>query len=655
MALNYCIQISSEEACYQDVQTIEKAYQQNFKTAVSFLYSHPSFPVTLSVNGVVLSWIKKTHPEVIEVLRELLVRKQIELLGGGYYSPVFPLLFPVDRSGQIEKLTTTLREITGKRPTGISIFYDIWDPSLISTFQSCGMEYIILDSTLIPSNKSSYLPLIVSEQGRSLKVISSYKNLLPLENESGEDYVKRLAVTDKNSSNQIAVLPFKFSDFVKFIKSDAGKYLTALLDKEDQTDVLFTLPAVYLKKATSFIRSYIPAGMNFEAAQWAKKAFVKSENKSRFPITIHDYLNTYTENKKLCDRMMFISMLISQCHGGDKVRKHAASDKLWQAQSGYNFINVPSGSPAIAEQRQNAYKNLNEAELLIRQCKNQPFQESFTSYDYNTDGLNEYLFQMENLNAVIDRKGGIVEELDSIVSFYNYAASLSRLENFDGCRDFYNRGLFVEHLLDDNDFETYIKEKKTTSQVFSQTLFEEKKIDTKRFYLLLEGKGIYSSLKMPVSLRKSFTVTSSGFMVQYILKNESPLSLKGNFVSELNFTQTNFALSDNELQYTLELLEKGGTKKESVNDCICLKKENISNILVKDKKSGLCFVIEPNEECNASSAIIDFSRPTDNDQECKKTSRTLVTSLYWNVDLGPGMEMEKNINLSVISVKKNKK
>lgn len=654
MSLNFCIEISSEEACYQDIQLIEKAYQQNFKVAVSFLYSHPQLPVTLSINGFLLSWIKKTHPEVIEVLRELLNRKQIEFLGGGYYSPVFPLLFPVDRSGQIEKLTTTLRDCTGKRPNGISIFFDIWDPSLISTFQSCGMEYLILDSSLIPLNKLSFLPLIVSEQGRSLKVISSYKNLLPCKTESPESYVKRLSDLDKTSENQIAVLPYKFSEFVEFIKSDTGKYLVSLLEKKDDSSLVFTLPSLFLKNASDFVRSYIPAGMNLEASQWVKKAFCKSENKNRCPLTIQDYLNTYTDNKKLCDRMMFISMLISQCHGGDKVRKHSASDKLWKAQSGFNFINLPSGSPALAFKRQAAYKCLNEAETLIRQCKNQNFSESFTSYDYNTDGLNEYLFQMENLNAVINRRGGIVEELDSIVSFYNYAACPSRIEAFDGCKDFYNRGLFVEHLLDESNFENYLKEKKTSSQVFSQTLFTEKKLDTKRFYLLLEGKGNYSNLKLPVSLRKSFTVTSSGFMVQYILKNESPLLLKGIFVSELNFAQTDFSLLENENQYSIELLEKSASKKEVINDCVFSKKENISNILIKDKKSTLYFVIEPNEECNASSTVINTLRPV-SEEEIKTVSKTLVTSLYWNIELAAGMEIEKNINLSIISIKKNKK
>ena len=655
MAFNICIKISADEACYMDIQKIEKEYQQSFKTAVSFLYSHPNFPVTLGLNGVVLSWLKKNHPEAIEVFRELISRKQIEFLGGGYYSPVFPLLFPVDRSGQIEKYTTTLKDCIGKRPNGISIFYDIWDPSLITTFQSCGMEYIILDSTLIPSNKSSYLPLIVSEQGKSLKVISSCKNLLPAQGETPEEYINRLKSLEKNNSSQIAVISFTFSDFVKFIKSDIGKYVASLVDKQNESDVNFTLPGLYIKNAVNFIRSYIPAGMNYDAAQWAKKAFVKSENKSRFPLTIHDYLNTYTENKKLCDKMMFISMLISQCHGGDKLRRNAASNKLWEAQSGFNFLNIPSGSPAIAEQRQNAYRALNEAEKLIRDCKNTSFHESFTSFDYNTDGLNEYVFQMEKFNAVINRKGGIVEEFDSMVSLANYAASLSRIESFDGSRDLYNRGLFIEHLLDDSEFQTYLQDKKTTSQVFSQTLFEEKKLETKRFFLLLEGKGNYSSLKTPVSLRKSFTVTSSGFMVQYILKNESPLSLKGNFVSELNFTQTNFSLADSEQQYSLELIEKSGTKKGTVQDCCCLNKEDVSNILIKDKKNGLSFIIEPNEECSFSSDVIDFVRPTDDDQTVRKTSRTLVASLYWNVDLGPGMEMEKNINLSVISVKKNKK
>ena len=121
----------------------------------------------------------------LQILRELTSRHQVEVLGGGYYSPIFPLLFPVDRSGQIEKMSALLRATVGKRPRGMTLFGSIWDPSLVTTFQSCGMEYVLLDSTLVPSSCKCCYPLITSEQGKTLKVLPLRSDFLPLSGERG--------------------------------------------------------------------------------------------------------------------------------------------------------------------------------------------------------------------------------------------------------------------------------------------------------------------------------------------------------------------------------------------------------------------------------------------------------------------------------------
>ena len=57
----------------------------------------------------------------------------------------------------------------------------------------------------------------------------------------------------------------------------------------------------------------------------------------------------------------------------------------------------------------------------------------------------------------------------------------------------------------------------------------------------MEGRGEFSSDQLPVVLRKNYIASSSGIIVQYILKNDSPLPLKALFVVESNFAQTIFA------------------------------------------------------------------------------------------------------------------
>ena len=609
--------------------------------------------MSFSFSGKQLTYYAQKHPEVIKLLSELTGRHQVEVLGGGYYYPVFPLLFPVDRSGQIEKLTAELRETIGKRPRGMSLFESIWDPSLVTTLQSCGMEYVQLDSTLIPENKKSFLPLIANEQGKTIKIIPLYHNFAPQQEESVKEWTERIekAVEKQKKSlgesDPVIAIELNPEEMKSLLNT---KYIEQLVDScaEDNPKTLFTIPQSYLKNALKFIPSYIPAGMSWDIAQWGQNPYERTENRSRFPVTIHDFLNAYTQSHRLYERMMFISMLISQAHG-DKVRKSAAREKLWEAQNGIAYVCSPKGIPAAARLRQASYHNLNEAERMIRECSK--FTESITTYDYNGDGLNEYVCQMEKYNAVISLHAGSISEFEILQAGGNYVDNLCRIEQFDKVEDNYQRGFFVEHLFEKAEHEKYIKTLPSGTGIFSRIQFTEKKFEAIRKEIQLEGRGEFSSLSQPVSLRKNYLISSNGLSIQYILKNESPLSLNGIFVVESNFAKTEFD-SSNKTQYTTELIENNN-RKILEGDKSFNSNNGISVVQITDSLDNSSFVFEPNEDAGFMCTPITFSRP-DGSLKIPEATKTFTAALYWNVDLAAGMEMEKTINLSVIAARKIK-
>src|SRR5574344_51844 len=475
--VHICLELAADLEGYSSSEVLESNYQTVYKQIISFLYAHQKMKMSFSFSGKQLTYYAQKHPEVIKLLSELTGRHQVEVLGGGYYYPVFPLLFPVDRSGQIEKLTAELRETIGKRPRGMSLFESIWDPSLVTTLQSCGMEYVQLDSTLIPETKNVFCPLISSEQGKTIKILPVYTDLQPDGAESADEWVSRIRrIIEKKSlqnNSPIITIECKEAKIEKLISSSFFEQLISLC-ADAGNNIVMNLPQTYLKGANTFIQSYIPAGMNWEIAQWAQKPYTHTENKSRFPVTIHDFLNAYPQNHRLYERMMYMSMLVSQCHG-DKIRKSTAREKLWEAQSGLSYVCSPEGIPAAAKLRQASYHALNEAERILQECD--AATDFVTCFDYNGDGLNEYVCQMDKYNAVISPIAGTVLELDIIKGGGNYADSLNRIEQFDSVNDNYERGLFVEHLLETNEKEKYIRGLPTGNGIFSQVKFEERKFE----------------------------------------------------------------------------------------------------------------------------------------------------------------------------------
>ena len=104
--------------------------------------------------------------------------------------------------------------------------------------------------------------------------------------------------------------------------------------------------------------------------------------------------------------------------------------------------------------RQNAYKFLSEAEKILRGCSD--FSESLVSFDYNVDGIKEYICRMQNYFAVIALKGGSIREFDIMQNSGNYADNLNRIKEFEGSTDDYERGLFIDHLFTDKEFDDYL-------------------------------------------------------------------------------------------------------------------------------------------------------------------------------------------------------
>ena len=145
---------------------------------------------------------KKKNPEFLEILKKLVDRKQVELIGGGFYNPVFPLLFPMDRSGQVDLLSTAIRKATGKRPRGVCLCASAWDPSLVTSFETCGMEYVELDSSLISKDKNLFLPIVMADRGKSIKILPVHNDFIPNENEEPSDLLLRIKkAVEKVSKN----------------------------------------------------------------------------------------------------------------------------------------------------------------------------------------------------------------------------------------------------------------------------------------------------------------------------------------------------------------------------------------------------------------------------------------------------------------------
>lgn len=660
--IHICFCLKSSMVSLGSEENLEACYKSLYKRIPKFLKDNPSFKMAFSFNGIIFDFFHERHPEFITFLNECISKGQVELLGGGCYDPAFPLLFPRDRQGQIELLSSKIRQNTGKRPRGLSICASIWDVSLVNTFDTCGMEYIMLDESLIPPEKTKYIPFIMFDKNKEISIIPFYRGEKPSpENPIG--FLEKLyaAVKKDKSKSPIqsngtrgAAFQFSHEEFTTLLDSGALNIISNEISKNESGFIMST-PYQFLKSDNIRTPVYISARMSCDIEQWAVRPYEQVRIGRHYPLTIYDFFQLYPQSKALYDRMLYVGILLNQSHG-DKIRKKVAREKLWEAQNGDGFICTAKGAFAGTAYRQLAYKNINEVEQILRECGN--FKESVSAYDYNGDGLNEYVCRMNSYFACINLIGGAITEFDLMKNSGNYADNFTRVAKFEGCDDGYQRGFFVDHLFTEREFENYLESKPSGNVVFSKILYIEKKFSITRKEIVLEASALYKN-RQKINLTKRYILVSDGMMVQYILKNDSDTPLSAKFAVESSFAQINFnSLGFN--AFKLEIISDGqkreiDTKSSSKSVNSDGKLTNVDDFLLTDTDNGISFLFEPNESSGLAFEPILFRRPEYASGEIVDAGMTFSGTIFWDLNIEPGKEIEKTINFSVFNEHKSKK
>ncbi|HLY29179.1 MAG TPA: 4-alpha-glucanotransferase, partial [Aggregatilineales bacterium] len=252
---------------------------------VELLERHPAVKVGMHYSGLLLQWFKEHQPQMIERLRELVARGQIEMISGGYYEPILAALPDEDKIGQIEKLNAELRATFGIDPTGMWLAERVWEPHLARPIAEAGLHYVILDDTHFESvgldkERDLFGYYITEEQGFPLAVLATLHYLryaIPWHPvESLIDWLR--AERDQGLPSGQPKLAFmgdngeKFGTWPGTYEHCWGepKYMESLFGAlEDNADWLkTTTPSAFMHEFSPLGRIYLPTASYVEMSQW---------------------------------------------------------------------------------------------------------------------------------------------------------------------------------------------------------------------------------------------------------------------------------------------------------------------------------------------------------------------------------------------------
>ncbi|MBO5235996.1 MAG: DUF1926 domain-containing protein [Spirochaetaceae bacterium] len=613
-SVSLCFQISDYVNCSQKNAVsegikldafFEQQYQDYYRQIAQFLYSETFFNFSFSFTGLQIEWLAKKHKEFILLISTMTNRKQIEVLGGAYNNPLLPTLLSVDRVGQIEAMTTLIRQQFGKKPKGMQLPSNARDSSLVSNLKNCVMDFIFVDRNLIPAEKDDFLPYIVQDSGKNLCILAEHQNLQPDVSISPYEYLAKLKKLVERKCKDVLkpVICCSISpgQLCELISSGWLLELKNAMLQPSNIPFFWDLPTKYVKSVQHFQRVYIPSGI-----------YLPDMKK---PCNLYDYLLRQPNVYMLYSKMMYLSLLLSQSRC-DKASKQAVRELLWQGQDARAF----SDKDFFEEKNEhnfNAFHCFIEAEKILR--KNTDFFDSVTSFDYDSDGCREYICQFGNFNLYIQARGGSVFEFDVLKNAYNYAAN-----------SLGHTGLFLDYLGDKNFTDK--------TDVFTRQIYKEISFNSKCREIKLQASGKIGNLQQSVLLKKNYYVNAHGVQVQYIIKNDSESDLIKTFSVE-----SNMFVQMNETEGLRVEIISGDKKELQIVNLISFQDPIRDVSLVRFFDGEVTFVFELNENANIKFFTV---------------SGRLTLVLSWDIEVLPQREIEKTVSLSVIpknARQKNKK
>jgi len=124
---------------------LAEAVDQAYLPLLNLLDEHPGVPICLHLSGRLIDFLEAERPEVLERIRSLAERGQVELVGGGYYGPVLSALPERDAAGQLRLSTRRHMQLFSVRPRGGFLPYGAWDPVIPKLFAPAGLEFAVAD------------------------------------------------------------------------------------------------------------------------------------------------------------------------------------------------------------------------------------------------------------------------------------------------------------------------------------------------------------------------------------------------------------------------------------------------------------------------------------------------------------------------------
>lgn len=441
---------------------IEAAYRDSYLPFLEVMERYPRIPVSLHTSGCLMEWIAERHPEYVERLRALVAAGQVEIVGGGFYEPILPMIPSHDRLGQIRGYSEYLADLFGANVRGMWVPERVWEQSLVRDIVDAGVGYTLLDdyhfrkAGLRPEQLYGYF--LTEDEGRLLRVFPGsepMRYLIPFQ--TVDRFVETMRSIASERDNALVVFADdgeKFGvwpDTKRHVYEDGWifRFFDALMANRDWIECVTCGQAI--DETAPLGKVYLPDCSYREMTEWALPAERLVEYDRLWHELDHhpsggaikEYLKggfwrnfkvRYPETNEMYARMLDISRRLERLSRdsadalGDS-RLNQARTELYRGQCNCAYWHGAFGGMYLPHLRNAIFTKLIEAEnhLLSYERETTPRFVNVEHKDFNLDGHSDVKLENDQLSCWIDpRQGGMLYEFDVRAVAVNLGASISR-------------------------------------------------------------------------------------------------------------------------------------------------------------------------------------------------------------------------------------
>jgi alpha-amylase len=418
----------------------QDAFEKSYYPFLEVLEKFPSIKIAIHFSGILIDWLKSNQPQLIQKIKKMVDRGQLEIMTGGYYEPILSIIPDEDRVGQINKLTREVQQLFDYTPKGMWLAERVWEPTLPSSLNKAGVKYTITDDThfkyagLSEDQLNGYY--ITEDLGNSTILFPISKRLrytIPFEDPQVTiDHLHSLATEDgtnivvfADDGEKFGVWPNTFEHVYE--NNWLEKFFHALEENSYWINIIHFSEAIDLVAPVGNI--YLPTASYAEMMHWALfpgafKAYEDFEHYLKSKDFYEDvyvfvrggfwrnFFAKYAEVNDMHKKMLRVSKKLWRLSKSKQQKMAKAFDHLWAGQCNCPYWHGVFGGLYLSHLRDAIYYNLIAAEKLADEASGKKFP-SLEFSDIDVDGFEEAIVETSTYNVYLSlNQGGMIYELD---------------------------------------------------------------------------------------------------------------------------------------------------------------------------------------------------------------------------------------------------